>query len=253
MAFVTINAMFFESRIDTIQERGERKGPFVVEFAGSPSFVTDKFVKVWGDYLEEFHVNYKGYQGTSFPDLNTAEDVFMHVRESIDRLRVIDTSPHPSFLLGGSIFEEMAYLQYCLKKNLITEHEAEVYQNLLRLYAPRVDFVMLTLLSPKTSLSEHYSSKLTLEGHDEGNEPITYVMQATGEKAYAFALSNLHLFNDCCRDTLSIEAHLFQRIHLVDFTDSTGSLGDIALDLFQEQRKGLSRVYPISPNPIRLR
>lgn len=244
-----------ERIIKTGKEVKNVPGSFVIEFCGTPMWQRfDKFIDPLGDLFTKslgFNVLYKGngIAGISSPfyERRTSEDILTLARISIDNLIARWNSGYNLFL-NGSVFEELGYIDFYRKKNILTPTEADTYTNLLLLYADRVDLAILTLFSSQTVLREDpIISRIENAQNIPGDHPLkclTFIPRTIMNPASIAEL------NESLLSTLERHGSRFQKISVVDLRGVNTDFTDdkVSVPLAKSLQKALSRVYPIPPN-----
>lgn len=235
--------MGLEREVDT-------HGAFTVEFAGTPLFQRDeKIIDVFGDFLNfrGLKARWKGYQ-LRLPVNKTPDDLLTYARDTVSMLNRARGSGANSVLLNGSVFEELAFLELYRRNGALTPEQASSYTQMLLLETQKIDYIILILTSPETSLSTDPIARTHFNEGSFGLENL---------KKYPRRIMSpitLDLINSCFEDVLMRYAKLFNRFHIVDVRNEISLFRDHQLlsKISEGIWKGLARVYPIPPNPFYL-
>jgi len=236
--------------IETGTEIEQNKDPFIIEICGSPLEKRfDRIVDNMVDYLFKRVHRFPGGGGASLAEYihpETSRDVLVLAGNAITNLVTTDQLYQGSRLINGSIFEELAYLEFYRRRKIINDNEATLYTSTLLSFTNRVDMEVLILLSPETVLSTETISCFINESDSRMATELKRAKARKGRNIYE--PEKLALLNDCFVVMRDKYGKKFDRFQTVDFQTDKRTWSELALPINEQVMIVLSRVYPIKPN-----
>lgn len=228
----------------------ESDRPFVVEFAGMPKAGKNRQIDIIAGYLQDVHDYRVGVLDeaiASCPMLTSSEldrfcwtvpVVVSRLLEAVlDRPRKYDV-----VILNRGLFDTLAFLHSMRLREKINDDKESVLANFL-LYEEwtcLIDAVVLLLISPGEALKrERKHARMamrTLHQHyDDSRLPYQSVIRR----------KTLTQLSDAYRYVYTTYRGRFKAVHLLDFSESSPDVEDIAQELMRLIRPSLARQQPL--------